>query len=180
MSDHILKNMACQTIFKMRILALRMKPVALWEFMFLKNNLTPKYIVSKPRTYEDINSAKKEESPRWAVTKAYQSLFLMCNAILIKKLGVYSKNHTCVMIAMFKHNLISENILTKIHKMLEKKDNLFVGLASKDSFYEEISQIRITRNKYLYFPKSLRNIKTPSNELVEEVRQLIQLLGEIE
>ncbi len=119
--------------------------------------------------YEDLDSAVKETNPRWAITKSYHSLFLMCNSILVKKLGVYSKNHTCILIALLHNNLIPKNILEKIDKILGKK-----------SFFEEISDIRIIRNKYLYLPKTLREVKTPAQELVEEIKQLIKLLGEIE
>ena len=128
----------------------------------------------------DLDSAKKEENPRWAVTKAYQALFLMCNSILVRKLGFYSKDHNCVLIALSSNELISEDILTQIREMLNKKNKLFTELPPKDLFYEEIFNIRIIRNKYLYLPKSLRMVKAPSEEIVEEVRQLIRLLGELE
>jgi len=130
--------------------------------------------------YEDFESAKKEENPKWAIAKAYQALFMMCNSISIKKLGFYSKDHNCVIIALLSKNLISKKILEKIDEMLKNKDKLFAGLLPEDSFFEEISDIRITRNKYLYLPRTLRKVKTPSNQIIERVRGLISLLGEIE
>lgn len=130
--------------------------------------------------YEDIESATKEQSPRWAATKAYQALFLMCNAVLVKKLGFYSKDHSCIITALLFHGIIPEESLEKIHSMLEKKDRLFAEIPPKESFFEEIANIRIARNNYLYLPKTLRNIKTPADRIIEEVRELIRLLGEIE
>jgi len=130
--------------------------------------------------YEDLDSARKEESPKWAITKAYQALFTMCNSILVRKLGLYSKDHNCVIITLLYKNLIPEETLGKIHEMLEEKDRLFTELHPKDSFFEEVSNIRIIRNKYLYLPKTLRKIKAPSGQIIDEVRELIKLLGELE
>lgn len=127
--------------------------------------------------YEDLDSAKKEGNPKWAITKAYQALFMMCNSILVKKLGIYSKDHNCVIIALLSGNLIPEDTLGKIHEMLGNKDRLFTELHPKESFFEEVSHIRIMRNKYLYLPKSLRKIKAPVEQVIEEVRELILILG---
>lgn len=130
--------------------------------------------------YDDLESASKEESPRWAATKAYQALFLMCNSVLVKKLGFYSKDHNCIITALLYNKIIPEDSLTKIHDMLEKKDKFFAEIPPNESFFEEIANIRISRNNYLYLPKTLRNIKTPADRIIEEVRELIRLLGEIE
>ena len=147
------------------------------KFIKISSSLFKEY---RDLAYEDLDSAKKEENPRWALTKAYQALFHMCNSILVKKLGFYSKDHNCVIIALLLNELIPEETLIQVHKMLEKKNKFFSGLPPKDSFYGEVSNIRITRNKYLYLPEILRKIKTPAEEIMEEARQLIQLLGELE
>ncbi|MDI6737635.1 MAG: hypothetical protein QME12_03905 [Nanoarchaeota archaeon] len=130
--------------------------------------------------YDDLESAAKEESPRWAATKAYQALFLMCNAVLVKKLGFYSKDHNCIITALLYDKIIPEDSLRKIHDMLKKKDKFFAEISPNESFFEEIANIRISRNNYLYLPKALRNIKTPADRIIDEVRELIRLLGEIE
>lgn len=147
------------------------------RFVKIENSLYKEY---QFLAYEDLNSAKREENPRWAITKAYQSLFMMCNSILVKKLGFYSKDHNCVIIALLYKDLISKEILKKIHKMLETKNKFFSEMLPKDSFFREISEIRITRNKYLYLPKTLRKVKIPAEQVIEQVRGLIHLLGESE
>ncbi|MEA3378471.1 MAG: hypothetical protein U9Q69_02410 [Nanoarchaeota archaeon] len=147
------------------------------KFVEISNSLYKEY---QNFAYEDLDSAKKEENPKWAIIKAYQSLFLMCNSILIKKLGFYSKDHNCVILALLFKNLISKEVLIKIHKMLKEKDKLFAELDLQESFFREISNIRIIRNKYMYLPKTLRKIKTPSKGVIEEVRKLIEILGELE
>ena len=130
--------------------------------------------------YEDLDSAFKEQNVRWAVTKAYQSLFLMCNSILVKKRGFYSKDHNCLIIALSNENLIPEEILLRIHNLLKDKEKLFEGFNPHDSFFEEISKIRIERNNYLYLPNTLRKINKKSEEILNQVRELIKILGEIE
>lgn len=128
------------------------------------------YIEYQSLAYEDLESATKEENPRWAVTKAYQALFLMCNSILVKKLGIYSKDHNCMIIHLLYNQLIPKETLNKIQNMLNDKETLF----------QEITNIRIKRNKYLYLPKTLRNVKTPANQIIKEVKKIIKILGEIE
>ncbi|MEK6834887.1 MAG: hypothetical protein AABX61_01340 [Nanoarchaeota archaeon] len=139
-----------------------------------KNN----YIDYIKEAYSDLNSADKEDNEKWAITKAYQSLFLMCNALLVKNLGYYSKDHNCVIIALLKNKIISDKTIEKITKMLEEKQRLFSELKIKKDFFEEISNIRITRNKYLYLPKTQRKLSTSTKGIVEEVKEIIRLLGE--
>jgi len=147
------------------------------KFVKVDRNLYEDY---QRMAYDDLAAAMKEENPRWALTKAYQALFLMCNSILARRLGFYSKDHNCVTIALLYNNLIPEDTLRRINDMLEKKDKLFNELPPKDSFYEEMSRIRISRNRYLYLPKTLRKATAPAKQIIDEARRLIQILGEVE
>ncbi len=128
--------------------------------------------------YSDLDSANKEENDKWAITKAYQALFLYCNGLLVKKTGFYSKDHGCVIIGLLKNNIVPKEILQKINKLLEQKKSLFKEL--KDNLFMEIDNIRITRNKYLYIPKTQRKLKESSKERVTEVKEIMQILSEIE
>ncbi len=117
----------------------------------------------------DLASAKREEDVRWAIVKAYQALFHQCSAVLVKNLGVYSKDHGCLIMALLKKNLIAKETLERIHSLFDHKKNLF----------EEIDSIRISRNKALYFPKTVSKLsKEEANKIIEEVRQLLVILGE--
>jgi uncharacterized protein (UPF0332 family) len=129
--------------------------------------------------YEDLDSARKEENPKWAVTKAYQALFMMCNSILVRKEGFYSKDHGCLIVALLHKNLVTRESLGRIHKMLEEKKRLFSALSLEDSFSEEITSIRLARNRYLYLPKSLRKAAAPAKQIIEEAAELIRILGEM-
>ena len=120
----------------------------------------------------DLDAAKKEltnGTVKWAIVKAYQALFILCTAVLVKKVGVYSKDHGCLVIALLKHNIVSGDVLNKIETMLNHKKTLF----------EEIERLRISRNKALYFPKTQNIIATKEAEhIIEAVRSLLVLLGE--
>lgn len=130
--------------------------------------------------YSDLDSADKEENDKWAIAKAYQALFLYCNGLLVKKTGFYSKDHGCVIIGLFKNNIIPKEIIEKIHNMLEQKKKVFTEIELKDNFFEEISKIRIARNKYLYLPKTQRKLKESPKERINEVKEIIKILSEIE
>lgn len=136
------------------------------------------YVAYIEEAYNDLSSAEKEENEKWAITKAYQSLFLMCNALLIKNLGYYSKDHNCVIIALLRNKIISDKTIEKISKMLEEKQELLNEFKTKINFFEEIANIRITRNKYLYLPKTQRKLAVSHKEIIKEVKDIILLLNE--
>ena len=130
--------------------------------------------------YSDLDSADKEENDKWAIAKAYQALFLYCNGLLVRKTGFYSKDHGCVLIGLLKNNIVPKEILEKIHNTLEEKKKVFSEIELKDDFFEEMSRIRITRNRYLYLPKTQRKLKESPKERVKEVKEIMRILGEIE
>lgn len=138
------------------------------------------YIDYMDEALSDLNSADKENNEKWAITKAYQALFLACNALLVKKLGFYSKDHGCVIVALLRHKIVTEEKLVKINVMLEEKKKLFSELRPKTNFFEEISNIRVTRNKYLYLPQTQRKLKISAKGVIEEVKEIIRILGEEE
>jgi uncharacterized protein (UPF0332 family) len=138
------------------------------------------YIHYKNEAYSDLQSAEKDESEKWAITKAYQSLFLMCNALLVRNLGFYSKDHSCVIIALLKNNILTEETINKINDMLNEKKKLLSEFKPKKNFFEEISNIRITRNRYLYLPETERKLKSSHKAIIEEVKEIINILSEAE
>lgn len=131
------------------------------------------YLDYVTESLEDLNSAQKELDEgdlKWAVVKAYQSLFLYCTAVLVKNLGIYSKDHGCLIIALLEEKVVKNDILERISSLLEDKQSL----------YDEVERIRLFRNKMLYFPKSSAKFgnKNEVLKIIEEVRQLISVLGE--
>jgi len=97
----------------------------------------------------------------------------MSNALLIKKMGLYSKDHGCILIGFMHENIIPPEIM----------DNISVFLRSIDkngTFFDEVSNIRIARNKYMYLPENGRNFDVSVKEIVDEIRNLIRIMGDIE
>ncbi len=130
--------------------------------------------------YSDIESAEKESNDKWAIAKAYQALFLFCNGLLVRKTGLYSKDHGCVIIGLLKNNVVPEDTLERIQKMLKEKSKVFEEIELKNSFFEEIGKIRIARNRYMYVPKTQRKLKESPKERIEEVKELLRILSEVE
>ncbi len=129
--------------------------------------------------YSDLAYAEGENSDKWAIVKAYQALFLMTNALLVRHLGYYSKDHSCVIIALLSHKIVSKEILDKINQMLEEKSKLFSELKPQDNFFKEIENIRLTRNIYMYIPKTQRKLKISPAGVVAEVKALLSILREL-
>ena len=134
-----------------------------------------KYVDYVRESYADIASAEEEvqKSPKWAIVKAYQALFLMTNAVAIKKLGFYSKDHACVLVALMKENVIPAELLDKVSAILR-------GRKKTDNFFEEMSNIRVARNKYLYPPQTQRQLNVSVSDIVKEIKEIIRVLGEAE
>jgi len=130
------------------------------------------YLSYMEEALSDLDSAYKElkeGSIKWAIVKAYQALFLQCTAILVKNLGIYSKDHGCLLIALLKNNILKQEIVEKIESMFDHKNTL----------YEEIESIRIFRNKALYFPKTQDIIgREDAERRIEDVRKIISAIGE--
>ncbi len=134
-----------------------------------------KYIDYVKEAYSDIASAEQEveKSPKWAVVKAYQALFLMSNALLVRKTGFYSKDHGCILIALMKEKVFSRKIIDDISVLLKNKKK-------NEDFFEEVSDIRIARNKYLYLPQTQRKLNVSVKELVDEIKILIKIMSDVE
>ena len=137
------------------------------------------YIDYVKEAYSDLNSAERElsKSDKWAIVKAYQGLFLMCNAILVKNLGYYSKDHGCVILALLKNKIIDNETLQRISNILEKRDKLGEKEHFKN-FFNEIDDIRILRNKYLYLPETQRKLKESPKDIIDEIKEIIKILNE--
>jgi uncharacterized protein (UPF0332 family) len=138
-----------------------------------------KFIIINKEAYKDyldecqsdLASAEKDlenGSLKWSLIKIYQALFLLCNALLIKNLGFYSKDHKCLITALMKNGLISKGLQNNLTRITKNK-----------SFFEEINKARLERNKAMYFPKSHRKL---SNEEIKntfnEIKQVILVLSE--
>ncbi|MBS3151305.1 HEPN domain-containing protein [Candidatus Woesearchaeota archaeon] len=77
---------------------------------------------------DDLNSISvdfEKRNWRWVVTKSYYAVFHATNALLVYKLGFFSKDHLCATIALKKENLISEELYKELGNIYERFSDIF-------------------------------------------------------
>lgn len=77
---------------------------------------------------DDLNSIStdfEKKNWRWVVTKSYYAIFHATNALLVNKLGFFSKDHLCAVIALKKENLIPEELYKKLGEIYERFSDIF-------------------------------------------------------
>lgn len=132
------------------------------------------------RSQKDIASAEndlKNGDYYWARIKAYQSLFHMLNALLVKNFGYYSKDHGCILAALLKENIINQDIARQLYLIVEsimERDTK----SSAENFIQDIDYIRIQRNFALYKPKAWEEVTKEDieNEL-NKIKHNLKILG---
>lgn len=62
---------------------------------------------------------------RWTVIKAYYAIFHATNALLINKLGFYSKDHVCAVVALKKENLITKELYIDLGSVYKRFSDIF-------------------------------------------------------
>ncbi len=135
-------------------------------FVNVDNESYREYVI---RSQKDITSAKNDFDTGyfyWCIIKAYQSLFFIANALLVKNLGYYSKDHRCIITALLKEKIISEKIADKISKTLETE------------VAAEMDSIRLKRNSAMYRPDSWQSVSKESAEkTLNDVRSLVSQMA---
>lgn len=132
------------------------------------------------RSQKDISSADndfKNEDYYWVRIKAYQALFHMLNALLVKNFGYYSKDHGCILTALLKNNIITDETASKLHLVVE---DTVKETASEDAI-QDIDDLRIQRNFALYKPKAWEevtkeDIEQELNKIKNNIKILVALL----
>ena len=72
----------------------------------------------------------KNENWDWTIIKSYYAIHHAGNALLSKKKQQFSKDHSCLVIALKHHNLISQNFLDELISITENfSDTLSIDLA---------------------------------------------------
>ena len=77
---------------------------------------------------DDLNSIPtdfKEKNWRWVVTKSYYAIFHATNALLVNKLGFFSKDHLCAVIALKRKNLIPDGLYKELGMTYERFSDIF-------------------------------------------------------
>ena len=129
------------------------------------------------RSQNDLASAYndlKNEDFHWARIKAYQALFHILNALLVKNLGYYSKDHGCILTALIKNNIIDDKTASKLHLIVK---NVNHNIKSKEDAIQDINDFRIQRNFALYKPKAWEEVTKEDIELeLGKIRNNIKIL----
>lgn len=90
-----------------------------------------KFVKDTPNHYKkrlekskhDLSRAVAEFSDEcwdWTIVKAYYSIFHSANALLSKKMDVFSKDHTCLMIALKYWNLVDKRLFSRLVGIYER------------------------------------------------------------
>ncbi len=131
------------------------------------------------RSQKDIASADndfKNEDYYWTRIKAYQALFHMLNALLVKHYGYYSKDHGCILTALLKNNIITDEIASQLHLVVENA--LKSSAKTSEDIMQDIDDFRIQRNFALYKPKAWEEVtKMDIRQELEKIKNNIKILA---
>ena len=105
----------------------------------------------------------------------------MLNALLVKNFGYYSKDHGCILTALMKNNIITDEIASKLHIVVENlsKDDIISITTSEDAL-QDIDDFRIQRNFALYKPKAWEEVtKEDIEQELNKIKENIKILAEL-
>ncbi len=126
------------------------------KFRVVDSSKFQDYVV---RSQKDIASAEndfKSEDYHWARIKAYQALFHMLNGLLVKHLGYYSKDHGCILTALLKHEIITDETAVRLHLVV--RNVVKNSIETAEDALQDIDDFRIQRNFALYKPKAWEEV----------------------
>ncbi len=131
------------------------------------------------RSQKDIASADndfKNEDYHWTRIKAYQALFHMINALLVKNLGYYSKDHGCILTALLKNRIITDETASKLQLVV--KGMTESNAATHEDAVQDIDDFRIQRNFALYKPKAWKEVtKEDIEQELNKIKNNIKILA---
>lgn len=77
---------------------------------------------------DDLNSIKTDfenKNWRWVITKSYYAVFHATNALLVNRLGFFSKDHLCAVIALKREDLIPERLYSELGRVYARFSDIF-------------------------------------------------------
>jgi uncharacterized protein (UPF0332 family) len=129
------------------------------------------YVIRSQKGQKDLASADndfKNSDYYWTRIKAYQALFHMLNALLVKNFGYYSKDHGCILATLLKNKSITDEIAVQLHLMVEAVTKK--GITSSEDAVQDIDDLRIQRKFALYQPKAWKEVT--KQDIEEEFRKI--------
>lgn len=126
------------------------------------------YVIRSQKDLASADNDFKNSDYYWARIKAYQALFHMLNALLVKNCGYYSKDHGCILTSLLKNRIITDEIAVQLHLMVE--DVTKKKITSSEEVVQDIDDLRIQRNFALYKPKAWKEVT--QLDIEEELRKI--------
>ena len=139
----------------------------------------PDYVIRSQKDMASAYNDFKNEDYYWARIKAYQALFHILNALLVKNLGYYSKDYGCILTALMKNEIITDEVASQLHIIVENVTKK--SITSSEEAIQDIDDFRIQRNFALYKPKAWEdvtkeNIEQELSKINKNIITLIELL----
>ncbi len=92
----------------------------------------------------------KSQDWRWTIVKSYYAIFHATNALLIQKLGFFSKDHVCAILILHRNKLLDAHLFTELKLIYEKFSDIFgfalMYEARKVSQYDAFQWRLLTEN----------------------------------
>ncbi len=95
------------------------------KFIELSREAYPKHLELAKDDLNSITTDFDKKNWRWVVTKSYYAIFHATNALLVNKLGFFSKDHLCALIALKKETLIPEELYRELGGIYERFSDIF-------------------------------------------------------
>lgn len=89
------------------------------KFIEVEKEQYEKYL---KKAKHDLYRAQREYEDNcfdWTIIKSYYAIHHAANALLLKKQGKICKDHSCLIIALKHHNLITEDLFKELSKLHE-------------------------------------------------------------
>lgn len=98
---------------------------------FIKNcENRNKFVIDNPEYYKkrlkkakhDLSRAVREFEDKcwdWTIVKSYYAIFHAANALLSKERGVFSKDHSCLIVGLKYWNLVDDRLFSDLVKVYE-------------------------------------------------------------
>jgi len=134
------------------------------------------YVIRSQKDLASADNDFKNEDFYWCRIKAYQALFHMLNALLVKNVGYYSKDHCCILTALLKNNILTNEIASQLHLVVEAITKKSV--TTVEDALQDIDDFRIQRNFALYKPKAWKEVTREDLEQeLSKIKNNIKILA---
>jgi uncharacterized protein (UPF0332 family) len=145
------------------------------KFREVDNQKFQDYVLRSQKDMASADNDFKNEDYYWARIKAYQALFHILNALLVKNFGYYSKDHGCILTALMKNNIINDETATQLHIIVESLSKS--SITTSEDVLQDIDDFRIQRNFALYKPKAWEEVtKEDIEQELTKIKNNIKIL----